>query len=130
MNRDKQLTILLAGVGIGAVAGFLVAGYSDVDLRKGVRKRAGEVKDLLKDKAEALMDRVQTAAEEGQDQLGNQLTKGKDAARDFSNKAKDAVENAAAVTADAAEEILDKSKTLVSKASRALEHHGTGVEST
>ena len=126
MKRDKWLATLLAGVGIGAVAGLVVARYSGVDLRKGIRKRAGEVKD----KGEAIVERVRRTLEEGQDQLGNQLTKGKDAARDFSNKTKGAIEDVADVTTSAAEEILDKSKTLVSKASRALEHHGPGLEST
>lgn len=115
MNKDKQWTILLAGVGIGAAAGLLVARYSGADLRKGIRKRADEVKDLLKDRTEALVDRVQTAVEEGQDNLGSQLKKGKDAAREFSNKTKDVIETAAADTTNAAEEILNKSRAVASK---------------
>jgi gas vesicle protein len=115
MNKDKQLTILLAGVGIGAAAGLLVARYSGADLRKGIRKRADEVKDLLNDRAEALVDRVQTAVEEGQGNLGSQLKKGKDAAREFSNKTRDVIETAAADTTNAAEEILNKSGAVASK---------------
>src|SRR6266849_4697081 len=115
MNKDKRLITFLAGVGVGAAGGLLVARYSGADLRKGIRKHAGEVKDLLKTGAEELVDRVQTAAEEGKDNLGSQLKKGKDAAREFSNKTRDVIETAADDATNAAEEILDKSRTEASK---------------
>ena len=115
MNEDKRLITFLAGVGVGAAGGLLVARYSGADLRKGIRKHAGEVKDLLKTGAEELVDRVQTAAEEGKDNLGSQLKKGKDAAREFSNKTRDVIETAAADATNAAEEILDKSRSVASK---------------
>jgi gas vesicle protein len=115
MNRDNRLITFLAGVGVGAAGGLLVARYSGADLRKGIRKHAGEVKDLLKTGAEELVDRVQTAAEEGKDKVGSQLKKGKDAAREFSNKTRDVIETAAADTTNAAEEILNKSGAVASK---------------
>jgi gas vesicle protein len=115
MNKDKRLITFLAGVGVGAVGGLLVARYSGADLRKGIRKHAGEVKDLLKTGAEELVDRVQTAAEEGRDTLGSQLKKGKDAACEFSDKTRDVIEIAAADATNATEEILDKSRSVASK---------------
>ena len=115
MNKDKRLITFLAGVGVGAAGGLLVARYSGADLRKRIREHAGEVKDLLKTGAEELVDRVQTAAEEGKDNLGSQLKKGKDAAREFSNKTRDIIETAADDATHAAEEILDKSRSVASK---------------
>jgi len=35
MNKDKRLITFLAGVGVGAAGGLLVARYSGADLRKG-----------------------------------------------------------------------------------------------
>ena len=69
MNKDKRLITFLAGVGVGAAGGLLVARYSGADLRKGIRKHAGEVKDLLKTGADELVDRVQTAAKRGKTTL-------------------------------------------------------------
>jgi gas vesicle protein len=115
MNRDNRLITFFAGVGVGAAGGLLVARYSGADLRKGIRKRASEVEDLLKAGAEELVDGVQTAAEEGKDNVVSQLKKGKDAAREFSNKTRDVIETATADTTNAAKEILDKSRAVASK---------------
>jgi gas vesicle protein len=115
MNKDKRLITFLAGVGVGAAGGLLVARYSGADVRKGIGKHAGEVTDLLKTGAEELVDRVQTAAEEGKDTLVSQLKKGKDAAREFSDKTRDVIDTAAADATNVTEEILDKSRSVASK---------------
>lgn len=63
MTRDNRFAILLAGAGIGAAAGLLLARCSGKDLRKGMRKRAGNAKNFLNEQAETLVNRVETAVD-------------------------------------------------------------------
>ena len=112
MSRNNGLTVLLAGIGVGAAAGLLLARYSGADLRKAIRRRANHATNTLKDQAGTLVDGVSKAAETGHDQIATQLAKGKQAARYVSKNAKDFIDTAADAANKATRDILDKASSL------------------
>ena len=115
--KDNRLAILFTGMGIGAAAGLLFARYSGVELRKQMARRAGEAKTFLQDQADVLVDRAAKAVE----QVEHIFAKGKDVVRDLNHKAKDIIEDASNVTTAATDELVDKSRSVASKAGTVIE---------
>ena len=124
MNRDNRWTMLLAGIGIGAAAGVLLARCSGAELRGAIQQRAGDATDFLKSQAGSIVDRAGSLAETGHDKMVTQLAKGKELARDLNKNAKEFIGSTATITSKAAGDVLDKSNSLASKAAEALKSHG------
>lgn len=124
MSRDNKLTILLAGVGIGAVAGLLLARCSGADLRKAIQEQAQGATNYVRDQAGNLVERVSKVAETSHDTVVNQLAKGKEAARNLTKSAKDFINTAADATTKATSDILDKSNSLAAKAAEVANSRG------
>jgi gas vesicle protein len=107
MNKNNGWTMLLAGVGIGAAAGILLARCSGADLRKAIQQRADDATSFLKTQAGTVVDRVTNAAEVGHDRVAAQVAKGKEAVRSLNKNARDFLDTAADTTRKVTGNILD-----------------------
>jgi gas vesicle protein len=73
MFRDDEFTSIpyfLIGIGIGAVAGLLLAPRSGEEMREDVRRRANEGLDYLNQQAAKLRDGAEKAATKGKEWFG------------------------------------------------------------
>lgn len=89
MADDNKLTYFVLGLGIGVGIGILFAPQSGEETRRYLRVKAGEGKDYLKDKGEALYESAGDLVDKGKDvvarrkdQLAAALEAGKQAYRE------------------------------------------------
>jgi len=69
MNSDggSNLGYVLLGLGLGAIAGLLLAPRAGEEARKLIRERADEGRDYLKIKAQEFSDQAEGLAEKGRE---------------------------------------------------------------
>ncbi|MEO7558512.1 MAG: YtxH domain-containing protein [Gammaproteobacteria bacterium] len=77
-NSGSNLGFVLLGLGVGAIAGLLLAPRAGEETRKLIRERADEGRDYLKTKAQEFSDQAEDLAEKGREWLD----RGRDAAKD------------------------------------------------
>lgn len=89
MADDNKLTYFVLGLGIGVGIGMLFAPQSGEETRRLLRSKAGEGKDYLKERGEALYESAGGLVEKGKDvvarrkdQLAAALEAGKQAYRE------------------------------------------------
>ncbi|MEO5702955.1 MAG: YtxH domain-containing protein [Gammaproteobacteria bacterium] len=66
-NNGSKLGYMILGVGLGAVAGLLLAPRTGEETRKIIRDRADEGRDYLKAKAQEFSDQAEGLAEKGKE---------------------------------------------------------------
>jgi gas vesicle protein len=75
MFRNDELSgfpYLLIGIGIGMVAGLLVAPRSGEEMRKDIRRRTNEGVDYLNQQADKLRDGAEKAVSKGKEWIARQ----------------------------------------------------------
>jgi gas vesicle protein len=112
--KNKELALLLTGVGVGAVAGLLFARLSGVELRKQITRRAGEAAAFLKNQSDAVVGRVTTAATD----VEHGFTNAKQAMSRVAQTTKQHVGEAAKATVAVAHDMQDTSRAVISAAGR------------
>jgi gas vesicle protein len=82
MSRHNPPTTIFAfalGVGIGAVAGLLLAPKTGEDLREDLTTAAGNGVDHLRSQSQVVKKRAQELVDAAKDQLQNAVNEGEDA---------------------------------------------------
>lgn len=64
-NNGSKLSYMILGLGLGAVAGLLLAPRTGEETRKIIRDRADEGRDYLKTKAQEFSDQADELASKG-----------------------------------------------------------------
>jgi gas vesicle protein len=121
MRNDNSITVLLAGVGVGAVAAMLLTRWSGAELRRSLRQQAENSSFYLKLHAEDLAKRAEAAAAAGHQSVGSHLVEAKSAVRATGTKAVDAINSAADAAARMADNLLDQSGDLARRAGKMVE---------
>lgn len=75
-SNGSNFGYVLLGLGVGAIAGLLLAPRAGVETRKLIHDRADEGRDYFKAKAQEFSDQAEGLAEKG----GEWLSRGQDAA--------------------------------------------------
>ncbi len=68
----SKLGYMLLGIGLGAVAGLLIAPRSGEESRRIIRERTDEGRDFIKGKAQEFSDQAEGLAEKGKDWVNRQ----------------------------------------------------------
>jgi gas vesicle protein len=71
-DEFSSFPYLLIGIGIGMVAGLLLAPRSGEEMREDIRRRTNEGVDYLNQQAEKLRDGAEKAVSKGKDWIGRQ----------------------------------------------------------
>jgi gas vesicle protein len=74
-NDDSSFPYLLIGIGIGMVAGLLLAPRSGEEMREDIRHRTNEGMDYLNQQAEKLRDGAERAVNKGKEWIGRESEK-------------------------------------------------------
>lgn len=120
MTTEKNVTMLLAGLGIGAAAGVLFARCSGSDLRCGISKeaalRASQAKNYLKGQATGFVDGAAQTLQTGHDALNANVLSGRDAAHDLLDRARQSIDLAAVAIAKTNDDALVHAADLTRRA--------------
>lgn len=71
-DESSGFSYLLIGIGIGMVAGLLLAPRSGEEMREDIRRRANEGADYLNQQAEKLRDGAEKVVNKGKEWIGKQ----------------------------------------------------------
>jgi len=71
-DEFSSFPYLLIGIGIGMVAGLLLAPRSGEDMREDIRRRTHEGMDYLNQQADKLRDGVEKVVTKGKEWIGRQ----------------------------------------------------------
>ncbi|HSE90803.1 MAG TPA: YtxH domain-containing protein [Candidatus Binatia bacterium] len=71
-DESSGFSYLLIGIGIGMVAGLLLAPRSGEEMRGDIRRRANEGADYLNQQAEKLRDGAEKVVNKGKEWIGRQ----------------------------------------------------------
>jgi len=119
----NRMTMLFAGIGIGAAAGIYYARHSAC-IDKQVTEGAEAAKGFLKDQAGSLADRAGKASAKVEQHVAG----GQAFVRDMNKKAKDAIGNASDATMAVANDVLDQAKNAASQASAVIDKQKQRLE--
>jgi gas vesicle protein len=64
-NREFKLPYLLAGIGLGAISGLLLAFRMNEDTRKHLRERTNKTREYLNQQAKKLRESAEAMVEKG-----------------------------------------------------------------
>ncbi len=110
MEKDNSLTMLVTGIGVGAIAAMLLTRRSGEELRREIRRQA-----------KALAARAEAAAVAGHETVGSHLVQTKGAVRASGVKAVDAINSAVDRAARVADDLLDQTGELARRAGKIAE---------
>ena len=91
-NVGTAITFFLIGMGVGALAGLLLAPKSGKQLRRDLQRGYEDAKDALDDWAQDAKGRVREAGESVRDMAARGIDRASELAEDLADKARENVE--------------------------------------
>ena len=119
MSRNNSVPIFLAGVGVGAAVGLLVAG-SRGELGARARKALQIASENLTDGSRRVRERADAVLSGGE----QALKEGRKAMSNVKDKLKDKIDDTAAAGKKLVNKVADKSKDVAHDAGKKLEQGG------
>ena len=124
MRKTDQITLFVAGAGVGLAVSLLLAPEAGGKTRRRIRDVASRAGDVLKKRAQ----RARDAGTEVLDDYSLTQEETSKTMSDLKDKAKDKVADAADAVGNAAEQVIDKSKDVACVVGKKIEKGGQRLQ--
>jgi gas vesicle protein len=124
LRKTDQITLFVAGAGVGLAVSLLLAPEAGGKTRRRIRDVASRAGDVLKKRAQ----RARDAGTEVLDDYSLTQEETSKIMSDLKDKAKDKVADAADAVGNAAEQVIDKSKDVACVVGKKIEKGGQRLQ--